>query len=56
MILDIGPNVLEKTSSGNQVLRAHVSVADDTTAVPAVFDAKVVHMAQKAFERNKALR
>ena len=56
MIVHIGSLVLETTSTGKQVLRAPVILADETTAIPATFEEKAVPKARKAYTRNTALR
>ena len=56
MVKHIGQLAHETTSAGNRVQRATVIVADETAALQAVFDSKVINKAQKAMDRNTALR
>ena len=56
MVVKIGALVTETSSSGNQVQRSHVILADETTAMEAILEAKTVPKAGKTLHRNTALR
>lgn len=55
-VLHIGPLKENKTSRGQKVMRAQLILADKSGSVSSLFTSKVLSIAEKAFEKEKALR